>query len=60
MDRDGERRIDSDDSDNKYSRCILVESADIVLKSEGEIACATRKDSPKFNELLDEFLKAVR
>jgi len=30
---------------------------DIVVKDEGQLAWATRKDSPKLRELLDEFLK---
>jgi outer membrane protein OmpA-like peptidoglycan-associated protein len=35
----------------------LTAHQDITLKSEGELACPTRKDSPQLNGLLDEFLK---
>ena len=35
----------------------LTVHSDIVVKKEGQLAWATRKDSPQLRELLDEFLK---
>ncbi len=35
----------------------LMVHSDIVVKKEGQLAWATRKDSPQLRELLDEFLK---
>jgi len=36
----------------------LTVHPDIVLKEEGQLAWATRKDSPQLRELLDEFIKS--
>jgi membrane-bound lytic murein transglycosylase MltF len=36
----------------------LIAHQDIVLKGEGELACATRKDSPRLSQALDEFLRS--